>query len=335
VVIVVESAGSIRLDLKMKRGPAMQSDKKLLLLYPVVGVMIFMLLSYGHEGFIWDRSIDTYYLPMTVGFTVGSVIAFMRNTIETRTRKYERQLSQEREDAALGRAAAAIAHEVRNPLNAIAMGLQRLQMEAQDLGSEHRQLLSLMLDSVHRANGIIGDLLRYSRPQRPRKEPFSLGQVVEDMLVLYKPLCSALGIVVRESILFRDPVLGDAGLLKQVVENLLRNAIEAQPAGGSLEMELKGEDKEVVLAVCNGGFRLPQDEATRIFEPYFTTKAQGTGLGMSIAQRIVKAHGGHMDVETNGGDHVTISVRLPLTENPSASRDERKGEDPDENSRRG
>lgn len=290
----------------------MQSDKRLLVLYPVVGVMLFMLLSYAHEGFISDRSIETYYLPMTVGFTVGCVIAFMRNTIETRTRQYERQLSKEREDAALGRAAAAIAHEVRNPLNAIAMGLQRLQIEVEDLGTEHQRLLSLMFDSVQRANEIIGELLRYARPQRPQMELFSLGRVVENVLVLYKPLCTDLGMVVRESILFTDPVLGDANLLKQVIENLLRNAIEAQPNGGLLDIELKREEKEVVLAVRNSGFLLPQDEAMRIFEPYFSTKAQGTGLGMSIALRIVKAHGGHMDVQTNGNHHVKISVHLPF-----------------------
>lgn len=313
----------------------MESDKRLLVLYPLVGVMTFVLLSYAHEGFIWDRTIDTYYLPMTVGFTVGCIIAFMRNTIETRTRQYERQLSREREDAILGRAAAAIAHEVRNPLNAIAMGLQRLQIEAEDLGSEHRQLLSLMLDSVQRANGIIGDLLRYSRPQQPHKELFCLGGAVEDMLVLYKPICTDLGIVVRENILFRDPVLGDVNLLKQVIENLLRNAIEAQPSGGFLEMELKGEEKAVVLTVRNGGFLLPQDESLRIFEPYFTTKAQGTGLGMSIALRIVKAHGGHMDVQTNGKDHVRIAVHLPLPEDGPAIQEEMKGPGSDENTRCG
>lgn len=313
----------------------MESGKRVLMLYPLVGIMGFMLLSYAHEGFVSDRAIDTYYLPMTVGFTVGCVIALMRNTIETRTRQYERQLSKEREDAVLGRAAAAIAHEVRNPLNAIAMGLQRLQIEAEDLGSEHRQLLSLMLDSVQRANGIIADLLQYSRPQRPHKEPFCLARTLEDMLTLYKPLCTDLGIVVRERILFREPALGDADLLKQVMENLLRNAIEAQPHGGFLDIELRGEEKEIVLAVRNGGFLLPRDEALRIFEPYFTSKAQGTGLGMSIALRIVKAHGGHMDVQTNGKGHVKVSVRLPLPESPSSPQEEPEGQDADENSRRG
>ena len=313
----------------------MESGKRVLVLYPLVGVMAFLLLSYAHEGFVSDRSLETYYLPITVGFTVGCVIALMRNTIETRTRQYERQLSKEREDAVLGRAAAAIAHEVRNPLNAIAMGLQRLQIEAEDLGSEHRQLLSLMLDSVQRANGIVADLLQYSRPQRPHKEPFCLARTLEDMLTLYKPLCTDLGIVVRERILFREPALGDADLLKQVMENLLRNAIEAQPCGGFLEVELRGEEREVVLAVRNGGFSLPRDEAVRIFEPYFTTKAQGTGLGMPIALRIVRAHGGHMDVQTNGNDHVKISVRLPLLECPTTIQEEPRGQSSDENSRRG
>jgi signal transduction histidine kinase len=313
----------------------MHSDKRLLLLYPVVGVMLFLLLSFTHEGFRWDRDIETYYLPMTVGFTVGSVIAYFRNTIETRTRRYERHLAEEREDALLGRAAAAIAHEVRNPLNAIAMGLQRLQIEAGELGSEHRQLLSLMLDSVHRTNGIIGDLLRYSRPQRPKMEPLSLGRLIEDLLALYKSPCNDLGIEVRNDLSYTDPILGDADLLKQLMENLIRNAMEAQPGGGFLEVELKREEQEIVLSVRNAGFALPPDEAERIFEPYFTTKAQGTGLGACIAGRIAKAHGGQMTVRTNGKGHVEISARLPLTVTAPTVQEEQKGLVSDENPRRG
>jgi signal transduction histidine kinase len=108
----------------------MHSDKKLFLLYFLAGIMAFALLSFAHDGFRTDRAIQSYYLPISVGAGVGGMIAYFRNKIEARTRMYERRLSKEREDAAMGRAAAAIAHEVRNPLNALAIGLQRLQLEA-------------------------------------------------------------------------------------------------------------------------------------------------------------------------------------------------------------
>lgn len=289
----------------------MHSDKKFFLLYPLTGIMAFALLSFAHDGFRMDRGIETYYLPIAVGAGMGCIIAYFRNKIEARTRMYERKLSKEREDAAMGRAAAAIAHEVRNPLNALAMGLQRLQMEAGELGSEHRQLLDLMLSSVRRANGIIGNLLRYSKPQRPEMESFSLDGLLDGLLILYKPCCDDSGIAVRKHVFFHEPVFGDPNLIRQVIENLLANAIEAQPGGGFLETELKDLGREVVLAVRNGGFAIPPGEAERIFDPYFTTKATGTGLGVSIAHRIVEAHGGRMEVDAAGDGQVEIRVYLP------------------------
>jgi two-component system sensor histidine kinase HydH len=310
------------------------SDKRLLLLYPLCGIAAFVLLSFVHDSFRTDRDLETYYLPMTVGFTVGCIIAYFRYAIETRTRRYERQLSKEREDAVLGRAAATIAHEVRNPLNALAMGLQRLQIEAEELRSEHRQILDLMLNSVHRANGIIETLLCYTRPPSPKKQLLNLGVMVQELLLLYQAQCDELGIDVRQTIAFADPVFGDPGLLRQVVENLIRNAIEAQREGGYLEVELKGRSQDIVLSFRNTGFPLPPDEVEHIFEPYFTTKAQGTGLGASIARRIVMAHGGRMEVHTKGGGEVEISVCLPLTHDTQPISEAKEGEFFDENPRR-
>jgi two-component system, NtrC family, sensor histidine kinase HydH len=311
------------------------SDKRLLLLYPLFGIGAFVLLSFVHDSFRTDRGIETYYLPMTVGFTVGSIIAYFRYAIETRTRRYERQLSKEREDAVLGRAAATIAHEVRNPLNALGMGLQRLQIEAEELRPEHRQLLDLMLNSVHRANGIIETLLRYTRPPRPRRQPLNLGAIVRELLMLYQSQCDELGIEVRQTIPVIEPISGDPDLMRQVIENLIRNAIEAQREGGYLEVELKGTPQEIVLSFRNAGFPLPPDEAEQIFEPYFTTKAQGTGLGASIARRIVMAHGGRMEVHAKGEGEVEISVTLPLTHETLQIPDGKEGQFFDENPRRG
>ena len=154
-------------------------------------------------------------------------------------------------------------------------------------------------------------------------------------MVLYDSPCKAQGVEVRKGAFFADPIPGDVNLLKQLVENLIRNAMEAQPNGGYLEVELQHAEQEAVLFVRNAGFTLPADEAERIFEPYFTTKAQGTGLGMSIASRIVKAHGGHMQVQTNGNGHVEISTHLPITMTAPCIQEQQKGPIFNENPRRG
>lgn len=145
------------------------------------------------------------------------------------------------------------------------------------------------------------------------------------MLVLYKLRCDDSEIDIRKNVSFHEPVFGDANLIRQVLENLLANAIEAQPRGGFLEAELKSRGREVVLAVRNGGFPLRPGEAERIFAPYFTTKATGTGLGVSIARRIVEAHGGRMEVDAASDGRVEIRVMLPLTRAPATIPDEMEG----------
>ena len=280
--------------------------------FPLVGAMLFICLSFFHDGLRTDRDLQSYYLPITVGATVGLVIAYLQNRMQIRTRKYERQLSREREDAALGRVASAIAHEVRNPLNALGMGLQRLQLEAKELSMDHRQLVGLMLDSVSCTNRIIGGLLKYAQPQRPNRRSMRLDSMIDELLLLYRAQCREAGITVTESIAFRESLLADADLVRQVLQNLLLNAIEAQPGGGFICIELKRRGSEVSLAIRNGGFHLPAEQAGRIFEPYFTSKQEGTGLGLAISQRIMEAHGGRMEVRAMEKDQVEIVAHLPL-----------------------
>ncbi len=227
--------------------------------------------------------------------------------------QYERQISSERENALLGRAAAAIAHEVRNPLNALGMGLQRLQIEAKEMAEDHRHLIDLMLDAVKRANVSVEGLLKYARPRRPSKKPTRLDLLVEDMLSLYTPRCEALGIQVSQRISFRKPISADPDLLGQVIENLLKNAIDAQPHGGSIYVEICREDQDACFRTRNPGFLLKTEEADRILEPYFTTKVEGTGLGLTIARRIVEAHGGHMAVRVKEPGVLEVSVCIPVT----------------------
>ena len=121
---------------------------------------------------------------------------------------------------------------------------------------------------------------------------------------------------------------GDPGLLGQVVENLLKNAIEAQPGGGAIQVEVARKDQEICLRVKNSGFSMEPEDAERILEPYFTTKADGTGLGLTISRRIVEAHGGRMVVRVPEPGMVEISACLPAAgaaEESAAGRRERGG----------
>ena len=286
--------------------------KKSYILVPISGMVFFALLSFVHDGFQTDRSLQSYYIPLIIGFTVGLIIRLYQHTIETNTRSFERQLSKEREAAALGRAAATIAHEVRNPLNALSIGLQRLQIEVNEFRPEHQHLVDLMLDAVRRANSIVSGLLSYTRPQTPKPKSMRIDRLLENTMNLYLFRCTELGIKVIQRIEFRDSFFGDPDLLSQVVENLIRNAIEAQPQGGHLYLEAERKNQEIVLKFRNGGFFLHPNEAEQIMEPYFTTKMNGSCLGLPIARSIIEAHGGHLEFEVKEENTIEFAAYLPL-----------------------
>lgn len=287
-------------------------SKKWLYLFPFVGMGIFMLLSFTHDGFNTQRSIESYYLPLIVGFVMGCLISFFQYRIETKSRSYERQLSKVREDAALGRAAATIAHEVRNLLNSVSIGTQRLQLEAEELTVEHEHLLELMMEAVRRANRMVTGLLDYSRPRIPRLETVQPAKLVDNILELHLSRCEELGIRIEKHMDFQGTIQADSDLLAQVVENILQNAIEAQPHGGFVALTLKLQNFQMALVVRNGGFEAPPEKLEMILEPYYTTKATGTGLGLSIVRRIVEAHDGQVAVSTPYGKVLEIAVFIPL-----------------------
>ncbi len=226
-------------------------------------------------------------------------------------RSVERKLAHEREDAALGRSAAAIAHEIRNPLNAIGIGLQRLRMESETLDVGERELLSTMLRALKRADGIIENIRLYANPLQPRRERIFFGELVRDLWVLYEPRFSEQAIKANLDIQEDRPLFADSHLLSQVVENLIKNGVEAQPEGGFLSLRVFSRAGECVFRIENSGFNLSTKEADQILEPYYTTKTRGTGLGLAIVRKTVLAHGGKMAVEVPRPGVLRVTLRFP------------------------
>ncbi len=226
---------------------------------------------------------------------------------------FERMLAREHEAAALGRATATIAHEVRNPLNAINMGLQRLQIESDNLDPDQQEMLSAMREAVARTSTIVTELQRFTRKLQPTKDPVRLDELISQVLTLYKPVCSSHNIKVNSSMESDHPVAGDRELLAEMLENLLKNSVEAQLDGGCIEIGLHDEQNRQTLTISNPGFALKGDDRTRPGEPYFTSKTRGTGLGLALCRRIAEAHDGQLQIVTAPtGDTFTVQVTLPL-----------------------
>jgi signal transduction histidine kinase len=213
------------------------------------------------------------------------------------TREFEREMARQHEDAALGRAAATITHELRNPLNAISMGLQRLQIEANDLDREHHGLLVSMRNAVDRSNTIITRLRQYIHSFEISSQTVDLVDLITQVVTLYRPQCEELHVDIEldyeQKLIIKVP--GDKVLLGQLFENLIKNSVEAQLQGGFLKITINHLGNSCCVEIVNGGFSLTREESKLLFEPYFTTKSKGTGLGLVISNKIVKAHNGQLD----------------------------------------
>ncbi len=250
------------------------------------------------------------------GICLSIVLHRYQTAILHNVKRFERELSRQREDATLGRSAAAIAHEIRNPLNSLSIGLQRLEMEKACSAEEHKKLIRQMRDAVHRANGSVTGLLNYARPRIPKIEKVPIASLTMDLFNLYQKACESLGIKITTAFEFNKTIDSDGALLGQVMENILKNAMEAQPGGGFIHCGIKQENTGVSVMFRNEGCVLAPEESGRILEPYFTTRPEGTGLGMAIANTIVKALGGQILINIRGNGIIETHLHLPLSGNP-------------------
>ena len=218
--------------------------------------------------------------------------------------------------AALGELSASIAHEVRNPLGVIfnSVGsLRRLVKPEGDVGL----LLDIMGEEADRLNRMVGDLLDYSRPLQPALQPVPLRPMLEEALAAAQAHAQSAA-EVRPSIRVAseaDTVRGDARLLRQALVNLFLNALQAMPRGGQLDVRVTAGAllgrPAALLAIRDSGPGIPAEARARIFQPFFTTKATGTGLGLAVVKRIVEGHGGSLTLaeSTSGAE---FQVLLPL-----------------------
>ncbi len=230
------------------------------------------------------------------------------------------QLIEQERLAALGRLAAGIAHELRNPLSVLSM---RLDLIASGLRWKKtvevwwlRQHLDHLQDATARALRIMSSLSMYSKPPRPEFRRVAVSSLLEDTheLIAYQARTRRVTVAVESEP--RLSVKGDRGQLLEVLINLATNAIEAMDGGGVLTLQARGEGGKVVLEVADTGGGIPPEIEARIWEPFFTTKAEGTGLGLHIVRQIVEAHGGEVGLSSRPGKGTTFLVSLSALVDP-------------------
>jgi two-component system sensor histidine kinase HydH len=270
------------------------------------------------------REDRTFILLLTGGILLAGVLGvaaiFVNQSRHLREAQGLREVAERSERlASLGDLAAGVAHEVRNPLNAIGVGLQRLRREFGPVAGaeEYQGFLALMEGEVKRLDRIVTDFLGLARPLALAPVRCDLGPLLREVAALTGEEATRRQVEVEVGAASGLPtILADADRLRQAVLNLIRNAYEAMPRGGRLTVAarpavLSGGRPGAEVSVSDTGEGIPPERIPRIFDPYFTTRPGGTGLGLAIAHRIVEAHGGRIAVESAVGRGSTFRILLP------------------------
>ena len=251
---------------------------------------------------------------LTLGIFGLAAIFFTQHRHQAEVRALEAGMERQERLSTLGNMAAAVAHEIRNPLNAVSMGLQRLRVEFQPPeAEEYRRLLDLVQGEVRRLNAIVEDFLSLARPLSLKPERISIPALLDEVLRLAEAEARASTIAIEREIPRElPPLLADRDRIKQVLLNLVLNALQAMPGGGVLTLGARVSGATLTLSVTDTGAGIPAEILPRLFEPYVTTKVKGLGLGLAIARRIVEAHGGRIEAENRPEGGSRFRVALPL-----------------------
>ena len=221
--------------------------------------------------------------------------------------------------SALTLLAAGVAHEVGNPLNSLDIHLQLMQRQIRKLPAKSRPALgesvAVARGEVARLDQIITQFLRAIRPQPLDLQPANINHIVGETLAFLSAEIQARDILVESELDKNLPQIGlDSEQIKQAFYNVSRNAFQAMKSGGILRIRTFADETHANVSFSDTGGGISPENISRIFEPYFTTKSDGNGLGLLIVRRIVRAHGGEVVLESSPGRGLTLTIRLPLAD---------------------
>jgi signal transduction histidine kinase len=247
------------------------------------------------------------------GARVGIIIVY-RDLTEIKALQKE-ALSKER-FAAMGRVVAGVAHEIRNPLFGISSISQIFERELTD--PAHRELASALLSETKRLNQLVEELLIYGRPMKLMPDWCDISGLWKEVIGMHRDEIGGKGITINGDLDAENArAYLDANQIRQVFLNLLRNAIDATPAGGAIDVRLTHEDRHLIFKITDTGVGIPAENTDKIFDLFFTTKPKGTGLGLGICKKIVEDHGGVISIESRQWDWLeerkgtTVTIKLP------------------------
>jgi two-component system, sporulation sensor kinase E len=262
------------------------------------------------------RVVRLYMVPFSEGEGGAPRSAIILTDITTEKRSTEELIENEKISSIL-LLAAGVAHELGNPLNSLTIHLQLIERKLKKLkGSKESDALAesirICQDEVTRLDGIIRNFLEAIRPRPPDLAEVNVVEVIEDVLRFQDKELADRGLVVGADLPANTPVImADRNQLKQVFFNLVKNAMEAMASGGKLAIRVRADDDSVFIRVADTGAGIKTEDLSRLFSPYHTTKSGGHGLGLTIVQRIMRDHGGHVGIESKEGVGTVVTLQFP------------------------
>lgn len=230
-----------------------------------------------------------------------------RKTLEDWVHRNERLNS-------MGRLAAGVAHEMRNPIGIIRATMQVLAEEQQN-NPAVGECTDVIIEECDRMNSVVGEFLKFARPAEPKFEKVEISSLIEEVMLFTEKYISRQGIqVVKDIPPDLSAVWVDEGQIKQVFVNLIINAVDAMPNGGVLEIKARQNDSAQEISVKDSGEGISESLLTQIFEPFFSTKPKGTGLGLSSVYSILENHHGRIEVHSKPGEGTEFVISLRLDE---------------------
>ncbi len=275
-----------------------------------------------------NRFINFYVVPLVIERTAESaaphdVVAervghamILRDITESR-RSAEETIESER-FSALTLLAAGVAHEIGNPLNSLHIHLQLMERKVRKLSAteDKRELqdsINIARAEINRLDSIVTQFLRAIRPSKPQLQPENVNALLEETLRFFQPEIKDRDIVVETELRSDLPPLQlDRDQMKQVFYNAIKNSFEAMKRRGILRIRTDRDETHVQISFTDTGGGISAEHLSRVFEPYFTTKSDGSGLGLLIVRRIVREHGGELAIESAEGKGLTLTIRLPF-----------------------
>lgn len=256
----------------------------------------------------------TEQAPLETQDEVGQLSVAFERMVGAVARAQSRAVANERL-AAIGKMAAHVTHEIRNPLSSIVLNLELLEEEVRgaNVPAEVPKLLSSIVREVERLEHLSEEYLRVARLPQPSMEADDIARTADEVVTFVESEMSRANCTVRLEVRPSLPhVLFDESQIRQALLNLLRNAREAMPEGGTISVSVAAEGMSVLLSIVDEGAGIPEEIRARVFDPFFSTKGEGTGLGLAITRQIVEAHGGSLSCEPRAEKGTRFVISLPI-----------------------